>query len=143
MLAHVRAELLVELLVPPLEHEVQVELAQRRQERVRVAQRDRDAVRILDLELVLERQPRLGQQRLPEPGGVGQLRLDPGRLHAHGLSVGAKRAHDDPAVRLVRSQHGVRVGAEVEHHEAAGDWSISRRIPATGIPIQSGRLSSS
>ena len=68
-LADVRAEPLVELLVAALHREVEVELAERRQERVRVAQRERVPVRVLDLELVLERQRRLRQQRLPQPAG--------------------------------------------------------------------------
>jgi hypothetical protein len=72
----VRAEPLVELLVPALHHEVEVELAERGEERVRVAQRERVAAGVLDLELVFERQPRLRQQRLPQPRRIEQLRLD-------------------------------------------------------------------
>ena len=48
-LAHVRAEPLVELLVPALHDEVHVEVAERRQERVRIAQRERRAACVLDL----------------------------------------------------------------------------------------------
>ncbi len=67
-LADVRAEPLVERLVAALHREVEVELAERREERVRVAERERLAVGVLDLELVLERQASpSGQQRLPEP----------------------------------------------------------------------------
>ena len=75
-LAHVRAELLVQLLVTALHCEVEVEVAERRQERVRVAQREGAPVRVLDLELVLERQLRLRQQRLPEARRILQRRLD-------------------------------------------------------------------
>ena len=45
-LADVRAELVVELLVPALAGEPEVELAERRQERVRVVERERVAVRV-------------------------------------------------------------------------------------------------
>ncbi len=140
-LADVRAELLVQLLVAALHDEMQVELAERRQERVRIAQRERVAVRILDLDLVLERQLRLREHRLPEAGGILQLRLDGARLHAHRPRLGAERAHDDAAVRLVRAENGVRVGAELDH--AVVGSSMSRWMPRTGMPTQSGRLSSS
>ncbi len=148
-LADVRAEPLVQLLVAALHGEVEVELAERRQERVRIADGERVAVRVLDLELVLERQPRRGQQRLPEAGRVLQLGLDRcclvmGRLDAHSLRLGPERAHDDAAVlRFVGAENAVRVGSELDGHSASAAWCMSRSIPATGIPTQSGRLSSS
>ncbi len=135
------AELLVQLLVPALHDEVQVELAERRQERVRIALRERVAVRVYDLDLVLERQLRLREHRFPEPGGILQLRLDRARLHAHRLRLRPERAHDDAAVRLVRAEDRVRVGAELDH--AVIGSSMSRWMPRTGIPTQPGRLSSS
>ena len=139
-----RAEPLVELLVTPFHGEVEIELAERRQERVRVADGERVPVRVLHLELVLERQSRLGQQRLPEAVRVLQLGLDARRLDAHRLRLGPQRAHDDPAVLgLVGAEDAVRVGAEVDGHSASAAWRMSRSMPATGIPTQSGRLSSS
>ena len=119
------AELLVELLVPAFHRKVLVELAERRQERVRIPERERVPVRVLDLELVVERQLRTGQQRLPEAGRILQLGLDAGRLDAHGLGFGPVRADDDAAVRLVRAEHAVRVRAELDH-QAGVPSSIMR-----------------
>ena len=138
-----RAEPLVELLVPSLHREVEVELAERRQERVRVADGERVPVRILDLELVLERQPRLRQQRLPQSGRILELGFDARRLHAHRLRLGPERAHDDAVLGLVGAENAVGIGAEIDGHRASAAWCMSRSIPATGIPTQSGRLSSS
>ena len=113
--ADVCPELLVQLFVAPLHGEVLVELAERRQECVRVAERERVPVRVLDLELVSERQLRAGQQRLPEAGRILELGLDAGRLDAHGLGLGPVRADDDAAVRLVGPEHRVRIRAELDH----------------------------
>ena len=110
-LADVRAEPRVQLLVPALHREVQVEVAERREKGVRVAHGERLPVRVLDLELVVERQLRLGQQRLPEPRRVLELRLDAARLHAHRLRLGTVRAHDDAAVGLVGAEDAVRIRA--------------------------------
>ena len=127
-----------------LHREVEVELAERRQERVRVADGERVPVRVLDLELVLERQPRLRQQRFPQARGVLELGLDAGGLDAHRLRLGPERAHDDAAVLgRVGAEDAVGIGAEVDGHSASAAWCMSRSIPATGIPTQSGRLSSS
>ena len=137
------AEQLVEVLVAALHGEVDVEVAQRGEERVRVADGEPAAVRVLDLELVLERQARLRQQRLPQTGGVLQLRLDAGRLDAHRLGVGPVRADDDAVLRLVGAENPMRIGSEIYGHNASAACCISRSMPATGIPTQSGRLSSS
>ena len=122
--------------------EVEVELAERRQERVRVAQRVRVPVRVLDLELVVERQRRLREQRLPQARGVLQLRLDaPGCTRTARASGRYARTTTPPFVWCAPSVR-VRVRAELDH-DCVVAGSISRWIPATGIPTQSGRLSSS
>ncbi len=113
--ADVRAEPLVQPLVASLHREVQVELAERRQERVRVAERVRAPVRVRDLELVLERQARVREQRLPESGRVGQLRRDAGREDAHRARLRPPDPDDDPAVVVVRAEDTVGVGAELDH----------------------------
>ena len=142
-LADVRAEPLVEVLVAALHGEVEIELAERRQERVRVADGERVPVGVLHLELVLERQPRLRQQSLPEPGGILQPRLDACGLDTHRPRLGPERAHDYAVPGRVRAENAVGVGPEVDGHSACAAWCMSRSIPATGIPTQSGRLSSS
>ena len=147
-LAHVRAEPLVEVLVPALHGEVEVELAERGEERVRVADSEGVPVGVLDLELVLERQFGLREQRLPQSRRVLQLgfdrcRLVMGGLDAHRLRLGPVGTHDHAFLRLVRAEHTVRVDAQLEGHSASAACCMSRSIPATGIPTQSGRLSSS
>ena len=140
-LADVRAEPLVQLLVPALADEIRVELAERRRERVRIPQRVRAPVRVRDLELVAKRQVGPFQNSFEQPVACGEeldrrafLRADddPRRL-------GPVRADDDAAVPVVRTEVGVRV-VQLQAHSGA---SRSRRTPATGIPTQSGRLLSS
>ena len=55
-LAHVRAETRPQLLMATLAEQVHVELADRRQEAVRIFDRDRPRLAVVDLELVRERQ---------------------------------------------------------------------------------------
>ena len=62
-LGHVRAQALPQLLVAPLAEQVHVELADRRQEAVRIVDRDRPGLAVVDLELVGERQ--LGALQVP------------------------------------------------------------------------------
>ena len=66
-----------------------------------------------------------------------------GGLDAHTYSLGPERAHDDPVLGLVCAQDAMWIAAEVDGHSASAAWCMSRSIPATGIPTQSGRLSSS
>ena len=89
-LEHVRAELLVQLLVPPLCGEVEVELADRRQEAVRVVELDGRTARIADLGDFVD----------------GLLAC---RDHAHVLRPRTERAHDHVAVRRVRAEQMVRI----------------------------------
>src|SRR5688500_12623068 len=70
--AHVRAELLPQLLVAALADEVQVELADRGQEPVRVLG-GLLAVAVVDVEAVGERQLRLRDVALEDAGGVHLL----------------------------------------------------------------------
>ena len=109
-LARVRAEPLVELLVPPLDGEVDVELAERRQERVRVAEPVGVAGRVAHLQLVVERQLRARDRSFEDPAAVPRLELDVHRQHAHRFGVGPVRADQDTALRRVRAEDGVRVG---------------------------------
>ena len=71
-----RAEPLPQLLVAALADEVQVELADRRQEAVRVVDRDRAGVAVVDLELVGERQLGAVDDALEDAAGVHGLELD-------------------------------------------------------------------
>ncbi len=120
-LADVRAEPLVEVLVPALHREVEVELAEGRQERVRVADGERVPVRILDLELVLERQPRLRQQRLPQAGRILELGFD--------LCSQAGRAPPAPRAAACARRRRPRPRGR---RERRGDWRRDRRV--TGLP---------
>jgi hypothetical protein len=128
-------------LVPALPDEVRVELAERRGERVRIALRERVPVRVRDLELVAKRQVDPFHDALEEPVARRQqldrralLRVDddPRRL-------GPVRPDDDAPVPEV----GAEVRVRVVELQAQSGVSSSRRIPATGIPTQSGRLLSS
>src|SRR5262249_44845135 len=105
-------ELLVQLFVAPLRGEVEVELAERRQEAVGVVELDGRAARVADLEPVADRHRRALEQRLEEPGRVlllGLHRLLALREHAHAFCAGPEGAHDDVAVRRVRAEEVVRV----------------------------------
>ena len=70
VLEGVGAEARVELLVATLADQVQVELAERRQERVRVVDRELAARAVVDLELVAQRQLGARELALEDPGGV-------------------------------------------------------------------------
>ena len=90
-----------------------VELAERRQERVRVVELDVQPVRVGDVEPVARAAARPGTSPAKTPAGWQPLELD--RLaalgqHADPLGVGPERAHDDvlAAVRM-RTEQVVRV----------------------------------
>ena len=120
-LAHVRAELRVELLVAALAGEVEVELAERRQERVRVAQRERAAVGVGDLELVAQRQLRARDRALEHAAGMARSSSTgspPVGPRGDRARVRAERADDDAAVRRRARPAG----------GAARAWSRRRRI---------------
>ena len=110
----VGAEPLVELLVAPLADQVQVELAERRQERVRVVDRELAGVAVVDLELVAQRQLGALDHALEHTGGVDLRASRRGSLPSIRTLTPtvwrrAERAHNDAAVLRVRSEHGVRV----------------------------------
>ena len=152
-LAHVRAEARVQLLVAAFADQVQVELAERRSERVRVLERERPGRPVVHRQLVAERKRRAGERRLEYARGMDLLHDDglaPRGLDRHRLRRGAKRPHHDPIVGRVRSEDRVRLrvlaareGVELGLGDRAHSDSSSRSIPATGIGSQSGRLSSS
>jgi hypothetical protein len=150
VLAHVRAERLPERLVAALPEEVEVDVADRGQEAVGVAHGEGAVGAVVDLELVVERQRRVGDDALEEPGGVHPLERR--GLAAHddvdGLRVGPERAHEHPAgIGGMGAEVPVGVGeAAVEQagelvHESGS--SSRRAMPATGMATQSGRLLSS
>jgi hypothetical protein len=111
-LAHVRAEPGVELLVAALAGQVQVELAERRQERVGIVDRERPRLAVVDLELVAQRQLAPVDHALEDAPGVHLLecyRLALLGQRGDGGRGRPKRAHDDAAVVRVRAEDGVRV----------------------------------
>src|SRR5204862_503766 len=133
---------LVELLVAALTGEVQVELAERRLERVWVAHRERVAIGISDLQLVAQRHLCALDDALEEPV-AGRLELDRRPLlRPRDDAVGGRPvgAYDDVPVLLMRTQY---VGIDGGHAASSESSSSRRQIPATGIDAQSGRLSSS
>ena len=99
-----RAEPLVQLFVPPLAGEVGVELADRRQERVRVVQPVGVAGRVAHLELVVERQLGAGDRPFEDAVAVPLLELDVHRQDAHRGGVGAVGANDHALVGRVRTE---------------------------------------
>jgi hypothetical protein len=148
-LAHVRAQTLVDPLVPTLGCEVQVELAERRREGVRVLDDEGRALRVADLEPVAERQLGAVELAFEQARGVRSLELDGlGAFDAYldAFRLGPEGANHDAAVLRVGAEQAVRVGEATldELVDGAHASSSSRRwIPATGMRTQSGRLSSS
>ena len=121
-LAHVRAELLVQLLVPAFHREMDVDVAERRQERIRIAHACTCSRPDSRPRARSERQRRLRQQRLPQARRVLQRpprRCRPACWTRTACASGPVRAHDDTALRLVRAEHAVRVRAELDHDVAA------------------------
>ncbi len=94
-----------------LADQVQVELAERRQEAVRVLDRDRARLAVVDLEAVGERKLGTGRDAFEDAPGVDLLELDGVTRGGHGTDrrrSGAERADDDTVVGIVRAQHVVR-----------------------------------
>ena len=121
-----RAEALPQLLVAALADEVEVQLADRRQEAVGVLGRDRP-VAVVDVVAVGERQLDAREPALEHAAGVDLLHLDGLAAVRHdgdGGGGGAPRAHDDrrrrPGAR--RGRHGA-AGARAR----AGGLRRSRR----------------
>ena len=94
-----------------LADQVQVELADRRQEAVRVLDRDLARLAVVDLEAVRERQLGAIDDALEDPARVDLLEVD--RVAGGGQGTdrgggGAERADHDAAVGGVRAQHVMR-----------------------------------
>ena len=107
-----RAQPVPQLLVAALADQVQVELADGRQEAVRVVDRDGAGLAVVDLEPVGERQLRPLHHTLEDAAGVDELevgRLAVGQQCADGRRAGAVGAHDDPAVGGMGSEDAVRL----------------------------------
>ncbi len=99
--------------MPALAREVEVELAERRQERVRVVELVHLAAGIRDLEPVAERERRLRDGALEDARRVAQLERDRVAAldeDAHAVGVRAVGADDHAAVLRVRAEDVVRVG---------------------------------
>ena len=113
MLARVRPELLVELLVAALADQVQIEFADRRQERVRVIDRVRTGRAVVDAEPVAERQLGAIDHPLEHSTGVNLLELG-GRtavgLDRDALGRRAQYAHDHAAILAVCAEDAVGIG---------------------------------
>jgi hypothetical protein len=100
--------------VPALADEVQVELAHGGQEAIRVVDRDRPRLAVVDLELVLERELGAGQHALEDATGMDALQL-------HRLSALGGRAS------------GRRGGPQgPDHHPAFGGMGTEDPV---GIPV--------
>jgi hypothetical protein len=152
------AELAVELLVAALAGQMQVDVAQRGREGVGIADGVGGAVRVGDVELVAQRQLAAGHLALEDARGMDTAQLDgrgPGSSSRRATTFSAAGRyvrHDHLAVGAgVGAEHAVGV-AEAQRDQVvdvlgdgahAGSSSSSRRIPATGMCTQSGRLSSS
>ncbi len=105
----VRAQRVPQLLVPALADQVQVQLAEGGQEAVRVVDLDLVVV-VRDEEAVAVRDRGEGQHRREEAAALGpQLRAQSLRRDRHRARVGAQGAEEDPAGDGVRPQHAVRV----------------------------------
>ena len=110
--ARMRSQSLVEVLVPSLAREMEVQLPQGREERVRIADRDGLSLGVGDLELVPERQRRAGHASREDSRGVNAPQAH--RLPAAGQdrdAIGSRpvRPHDDAAPRGVGAEQPVRV----------------------------------
>ena len=147
-----RAELLVQPLVQPLRGEVDVELAERGQEPVRVVELEYGAADVGDLEAVAQRQRRL-DRALEDARRMKPAELDRRatlRQDDHSLRFGPVRPDDDSLTVGVRSENVVRVRMVPvddeldfvrDRHVSA--CSSRRTIPPTGTDTQSGRFASS
>ena len=150
-LANVRAQRLVQLLVTTLPRKMQVELADRGLEAIRVLDRIGLAARVVDLQLVLQGQLAALDLALEQARRMRLLELDlrASGMHDNALGRRPERAHDNAAVAVgMRAEERVRLGVvagdqalDVGAHASA--ISSSRAIAATGICTQSGRLFSS
>ena len=136
-------------LVTALADQVQVELADRREEAVRVVGGDRP-VAVVDVVAVGQRQLRALQAALEDPAGVGELQLDrlPALRHdGHRAGGGTERAHDDGLVAVGMGAQvgmGLRVLACEQAVGVGHVWVISdhvaRKRATPGGPAPATRL---
>ena len=136
----VRPERVPEPLVAALGDEVEIELAERRKERVRVAHDDRRAVVVAGLEAIARerapaRQDALEHSRLVHARELDGLALL--RQHAQRRRSGPERAHDDAALARMRPEDAVGIG--VLARDDALDLVCGRHAPR---PLRSGPASS-
>src|SRR5918999_5735105 len=113
-----RAEPFPQAQVTSFTDEVQIEVADGRQERVRIAHRIGIAVRIYSFEFVIAGERING--RLEEPAGIDLLELgyDLALVNAvNALCIGAVRAQDGALIGRVRTEHAVRIGDFSAHQE--------------------------
>src|SRR5450631_2404962 len=152
VIADVRTEPVVQLLVAALADQVLIELADGGREGVLILDRELRIGAVVDLERVVLRQLHSRHPALEHAPGMDQLQLAvraPVETDGDRARRRAQRAHDDAVSVGMGAEHGVRlrVLAANERVEFTSDHrhteSSSRLIPATGIGSQSGRLSSS
>ncbi len=127
---------------------MQVQLAERGQVGVGVTERDA-SLRVVDLQLVVERQDRALHDPLEDPRGVTPAQRHPlsrAELRAHPPRAGAEGADHDAAVVRVGAQQRVGIGivARYEALDLLLDAHVAlassrRESVATGIGTQSGR----
>jgi hypothetical protein len=105
----VRAEHRPQLLVPALTDQVEVHLAERRQEAVRIVGRDHDAVGVRDLQLVVGH---LRAVQHADPDAAVLVR----QIRAFGARPGSDE-YGDPLGHRPQHPHGhaVRAGVRAEH----------------------------
>src|SRR5262249_46996601 len=152
-LSGVSAQHALQLFVPALAGQVEIELSHRGQKRIGVVLDDDLPVRIAQLELVpgrlFEAFERAREQALlVRPAELE--RIAPLGPDSRPLDAGLEAAEDDAVPGRVRAE--IRVRVVMVAREDAGDVAIDlhatpawrrRSMPRTGIPTQSGRLSSS
>jgi hypothetical protein len=117
-LPDVRAEARPQRLVAALPDQMQVELADRGQEAVRVVDRDGAGLPVVDLQAVVERQLGTFDDALEHAAGVdrGEIdRLAARRQDAHGGGGGAERADHHAAVAGVGAEDVVGSGVLAAH----------------------------
>ncbi len=73
---HVRAQLLVELLVPALADQMEVELTDRRLERIRIVDREASGCSVIDVHPIANWQLRARHETFEDPAGMHPLERD-------------------------------------------------------------------
>ena len=138
----VRAEVSPQRAMQALSEQVQIDVAQRGPEAVRVVDHE-GVLAVLDLEPVRERAPAVrGELRLEQPVLLRSPRDDARAAvehDGHGRRVGTKGADDRPVTVVVQPEEAVRVAEPGDVHYSTD----RRRRAASGIRAQSGRCACS